>query len=108
MSTNASKRQTLRDRLAKDDTLVTPGTGDALGARLIQEAGFEACYMSGYAVEATYGMPDVGLLTLKEIANRIADINNAIVLPLIADADAGYGNVLNVQRMVREFERAGA
>lgn len=108
MTTNAEKRQILRDRLAKDEILVVPGTGDALGARLIQEAGFEACYMSGYAVEATYGMPDVGLLTLNEVAGRIADINNATDLPLIADADAGYGNVVNVQRMVKEFERAGA
>ncbi len=107
MTSATAKRQALRNLLNKPGIIVAPGTGDALGARLIEEAGFEVCYMSGYAVEATYGKPDVGLLTLVEMADRAADICDAISLPLVADADTGYGNVVNVTRMARRYERAG-
>lgn len=107
MTTAPEKRRKLRQLLDNPGIVIAPGTGDALGALLIEEAGFEACYMSGYAVEATYGKPDVGLLTLPEMASRAAEINDATSLPLISDADAGYGNVVNITRMTRDFERAG-
>ncbi len=96
-----------RERLSQGRIVVAPGTGDALGARLVEQAGFEAVYMSGYAVESTYGKPDVGLLTLTEMAQRAAQIADVVSIPLVADADTGYGNAVNVVRTVREFERAG-
>jgi 2-methylisocitrate lyase-like PEP mutase family enzyme len=87
--------------------IVAPGTGDGLGARLIELAGFKAVYVSGYAVEGTFGKPDVGLLSYAEIAARLESIVDATSLPVIADADTGYGNALNVVRTVRGLERAG-
>lgn len=107
MITAADKRVRLRERIASGDSLVMPGASDGLGARLIQQAGFEAAYMSGYAVEGTYGFADVGLLTQSEMVARAAAMAQAIDIPLVCDADTGYGNALNVQRTVREFERAG-
>ncbi len=107
MSTALQRRQQFRQRLAGPGIVIAPGAGDALGARLIEQAGFDVAYMSGYAVEATHGKPDVGLLTLAEMAGRAAQMCDAITIPLVADADTGYGNVVNVARTVREFERAG-
>jgi 2-methylisocitrate lyase-like PEP mutase family enzyme len=100
-------RRAFRARLADKKIAVAPGTGDALGARLIQAAGFDAVYMSGYAVEGTFGKPDVGLVTQTEMAARAAQMADAVEIPIIADADTGYGDVINVVRTVREFERAG-
>jgi 2-methylisocitrate lyase-like PEP mutase family enzyme len=108
MTTSTQKRQRLGKLIAQPGIVIAPGCGDPLGAALIQEAGFQAAFMSGYAVEATYAQPDVGLLTLPEMAGRVAQICDVLSIPLIADADTGYGNVVNVTRMVREFERAGA
>jgi len=87
--------------------IVAPGTGDGLGARLIEQAGFKAVYVSGYAIEGTYGKPDLGLLSFAEVAARLEQIADATNLPVIADADTGYGNALNVIRTVRGLERAG-
>jgi 2-methylisocitrate lyase-like PEP mutase family enzyme len=103
----STRRKRLKDRIAARKPLIVPGSGDALGARLIEKAGFEAAYMSGFAVEGTYGFPDVGYLGMSEMAARAAMIAAAIDLPLICDCDTGYGNVVNVIRTVREFERAG-
>lgn len=89
------------------ETIVAPGTGDGLGARLIERAGFRAVYVSGYAVEGTFGKPDIGLLSYAEVAARLEQIVDATTLPVIADADTGYGNALNVMRTVRGLERAG-
>jgi 2-methylisocitrate lyase-like PEP mutase family enzyme len=100
-------RKQLKDRIALDKPLVLPGAGDALGARLVEQAGFEAAYMSGYAVEGTHGMPDVGLLGLSEVVGRAATLTNVLSIPLVCDADTGYGGAINVIRTVREFERAG-
>lgn len=86
---------------------MAPGTGDGLGARLIELAGFEAVYVSGYAIEGTFGKPDIGLLSYAEIAERLESICDATTLPVIADADTGYGNAMNLARTVRGFERAG-
>jgi 2-methylisocitrate lyase-like PEP mutase family enzyme len=103
----SSVRTRLRERIARKPILVAPGTGDALGARLIQAAGFEAVYMSGLAVEGTYGKPDVGFLGMSEVAARAAQIVDAVDVPVLVDTDTGYGNAINVIRTVREFERAG-
>ncbi len=100
-------RAGLRSRIENGPIVVAPGSGDALGARLVQSQGFEAAYMSGFAVEGTYGKPDVGLLGLKEMADRAAQMVDTIEIPLICDADNGYGGAINVIRTVREFERAG-
>ncbi len=99
----------LRVLLAQPDLLVAPGAYDALSARLITQAGFPAVYMTGFGTAAsTLGQPDVGLLTMSEMVSRAAALA-AIVedRPLIADADTGYGNPINVRRTIREYERAG-
>lgn len=100
-------RKRFRERLSHGPITVAPGTGDALGARLIQAAGFEAVYMSGFAVEGTYGKPDVGFLGMSEVVSRAAQLVDAVTLPVVVDSDTGYGNAINVVRTVREFERAG-
>src|SRR5579872_4724916 len=99
----------LRELLAQPDLLVAPGAFDALSARLIAQAEFPAVYMTGFGTTASVlGQPDVGLLTLSEMVSRaavLASVTGAI--PLIADADTGYGNPINVQRTIREYECAG-
>ena len=98
----------LRRLLAGPDLLVAPGAYDGLSARLIAQAGFPAVYMTGFGTAASVlGQPDVGLLTMSEMVGRAASLASvAGDLPLIADADTGYGNPLNVQRTIREYERA--
>src|SRR5699024_5259023 len=105
--TTAQKRAAFAARLRQKPIVVAPGTGDGLGARLIELAGFPAVYASGYAIEGTFGKPDVGLLSFAEIAQRLEQIADATTLPVIADADTGYGNAVNVMRTVRGLERAG-
>lgn len=107
MGTTSTLRQALRERIARSPILVVPGTGDALGARLIEQAGFEAVYMSGFCVEGSHGLPDVGFLGMSEMAGRAAQLVDATGLPVICDADTGYGGIPNVMRTVRAFERAG-
>ena len=107
MTHASALRSAFRTRLQQPGILTFPGTGDAMGARLTEAAGFDGVFMSGYVVESTYGQPDVGLLTLSEMAQRAAEICDVTHIPVIADADTGYGGVANVQRMMREFERAG-
>src|SRR5438105_5785633 len=99
----------LRELLAGPDMLVVPGAYDALSARLIAQAGFPAVYMTGFGTAASVlGQPDVGLLTMSEMVSRAAAIAGVVGgLPLIADADTGYGNPINVRRTVREYERSG-
>jgi 2-methylisocitrate lyase-like PEP mutase family enzyme len=102
---------TLRALLARSDRAVlAPGCYDALTASLIERAGFEAAYLSGASVAYTrLGRPDIGLTTAVEVADVIANIRDRCPdLPLVVDADTGFGNALNVQRTVRSFERAGA
>ena len=99
----------LRERLRRTEIVVAPGVYDALGALLAEQAGFEALYLSGASIAYTrLGRPDVGLVTASEVENTIAPIADRIALPLIVDADTGFGNALNVCRTVRLFERAGA
>src|SRR6266516_4139809 len=103
----------LRELFAQPDLFVAPGAYDALSARLIAQAGFPAVYMTGFGTAASVlGQPDVGLLTMSEMVSRAAAIAAVIAsvvgdLPLIADADTGYGNPINVRRTIREYERAG-
>lgn len=88
--------------------VLAPGCYDALGARLIEEAGFPAVYMTGFGTSAgLLGRPDIGLLSMAEMADNARRIVEAVDLPVIADADTGYGNPINVVRTVREYERAG-
>ena len=99
----------LRELLASEEMLVVPGAYDALSARLIAQAGFPAVYMTGFGTAASVlGQPDVGLLTMSEMVSRVAALADVTGdIPLIADADTGYGNPINVRRTVREYERAG-
>src|SRR5690242_7702126 len=99
----------LRELLASPDLIVAPGAYDALTARLIAQAGFSVVYMTGFGTAASVlGQPDVGLLTMSEMVSRAAALAAVLGdLPLIADADTGYGNPINVRRTIREYERAG-
>jgi 2-methylisocitrate lyase-like PEP mutase family enzyme len=87
--------------------LVAPGAYDGITARLIEQAGFAAVYMTGAGTAASFGLPDYGLLTMTEMVGNAARITAATSLPLIADGDTGYGTELNVVRTVQEHERAG-
>lgn len=87
--------------------VIAPGVYDGLSARVAEGVGFGAVYLSGGAVARSTGVPDVGLLTMSEVLDRTRQIVDAVDCPVIADADTGYGGVLNVARTVREFERAG-
>ncbi len=99
----------LREQLGSGTTLLVPGAYNALVARVFEQEGFHAVYVGGYAAAAgTYALPDIGLLTQSEMAAHVARIAGAVALPVIADADTGYGDLVNVVRTVREYERAGA
>ena len=97
----------LRQLLSRPGMLVAPGAHDAIGARLIEQAGFEAVYMTGGGTSMAHGYPDFGLLDLGEMAANAGRMARATRLPLIADADTGYGNELNVTRTVQEYEMRG-
>ena len=99
----------LRALLDSGQTIVAPGAFDPLSARLVEEAGFPAVYMTGFGTSAALiGRPDVGLLTMTEMAGNAARIAACVDIPVIADADTGYGNPLNVIRTVGAYEAAGA
>ncbi|HEX3976656.1 MAG TPA: oxaloacetate decarboxylase [Solirubrobacteraceae bacterium] len=101
-------RSQLPELIAAGDMVLAPGCYDPLGARLIEEAGFPAVYMTGFGTAAgRLGRPDVGLLTLSEMVDNARRIAQAVSVPVIADADTGYGNPLNVIRTVHEYEAAG-
>ncbi|MGA0571366.1 isocitrate lyase/PEP mutase family protein [Variovorax sp. VNK109] len=101
--------QTLRARLAEERVLLAPGVYDAFSALLAEQAGFEALYLSGASIAYTrLGRPDVGLVTASEVESTISLVAERVALPLIVDADTGFGNAVNTQRTVRAFERAGA
>ena len=97
----------LRALLASDQLIVAPGVPDALAARLVARAGFPAVYASGGAIARAMALPDLGLLSMSEVVDRVRPIVEAVDIPVIADADDGYGNPLNVRRTVAAFERAG-
>lgn len=97
----------LPELLARPGLLTVPGAWDAISARMVQQAGFGAVYMSGGVTSMAHGYPDFGLLDLGEMAANAGRMARAITVPLIADADTGYGNELNVTRTVREYESRG-
>ncbi len=97
----------LRSLVNGGGIVVAPGAFDGLSARLVEQAGFSAVYASGGAIARSTGVPDIGLLTPDEIERRLGQMVEAITVPLIADADTGYGNALTAQRAARAFERAG-
>jgi len=95
--------------LSRPEIVVAPGVYDTLGALLVAEAGFETAYFSGASLAyARYGKPDLGLLSLDNVAAALAAISERIDLPIIVDADTGYGNALNVMQTVTRLEREGA
>lgn len=99
----------LRSRVTNGPLLLVPGAANALTARVIADLGFEACYVTGAGIANTYlGKPDIGLVTLTELSAHVAAIRDAVDIPLIVDADTGFGNALGTQRTVTELERAGA
>ena len=100
---------TLRERLKQPNILVAPGVYDGLTANLATQSGFEALYLSGAAVAYTrLGLPDIGLSTASEMADTMALIAERTDLPVIMDADTGFGNALNARRTMQTYERAGA
>jgi 2-methylisocitrate lyase-like PEP mutase family enzyme len=102
-------RAVLRHYLERATTLQVPGVYDGLSALLVEQAGFECAFLSGACLSfARFGRPDMGLVTAAEVADTVAILRDRIALPLIVDIDTGFGNALNVQRTVRDFERAGA
>lgn len=104
-----SAPEALRAELEKNELIVAPGVYDALTARLVESAGFRAAFVSGAAVSfSLLGRPDVGLVSLKEMADRVAAIASSVSIPLIVDGDNGHGNAINTMRTVQLFEQAGA
>lgn len=102
-------RMKLRSRINSGPLLVAPGAANALTARVIEDTGFHACYVTGAGVANTYlGLPDIGLVSLTELAQHVSTIRSAVTIPLIVDADTGFGNPLGVQHTIRTLERAGA
>jgi 2-methylisocitrate lyase-like PEP mutase family enzyme len=97
----------LRQMLNSDGMIVAPFIMNALHAKIAEAVGFEAVYMTGAGTAAEKGFPDVGLLTMTEMVTNAKYIANAVNIPVVCDADTGYGNALNVQRTVREYEAAG-
>lgn len=100
-------RQALRRLIAHDGYTMVPGAYDALTARLVEHAGFAAVYLTGGGYSRASGYPDLGLLSLTENAMFIGRTVEAVAIPVIADADTGYGNAINVIRSVREYEKTG-
>lgn len=99
----------LKTRLGNGRILVAPGIYDGLSGLLAEQAGAEAVYLSGASIAYTrFGRPDVGLVSMSEVADTIAVIRDRITVPIVVDADTGFGNAINVKRTVRQFERAGA
>lgn len=99
----------LKHRLSRPEVLLAPGVYDAFSALIAEQAGFEALYLSGASIAYTaLGRSDIGLTTATEVASTLARITDRVQLPIIVDADTGFGNALNTQRTVRDFERAGA
>ena len=99
----------LAQRLQQSSALLAPGIYDALTALIAEQAGFEALYLSGASIAYTrLGRSDIGLTTSSEVANTLSNITDRVRVPVIVDADTGFGNALNMQRTVRDFERAGA
>lgn len=104
-SCNRQLRELLRQRKA----VLLPGAANALAARVIEDIGFKAIYVTGAGVANTFlGVPDIGLLSVTELASHVSAMREAVALPLIIDADTGFGNAINVSRTIQTLERSGA
>ena len=102
------KTMGLRELIRKPEILVAPGAYDAFSAKLIEAASFDAVYMSGFGTAAgIFGLPDIGMVTMTEMVENAKRISDSVGIPVIADADTGYGNHLNVIRTIEEYEKAG-
>src|SRR5713226_3285822 len=97
----------LRELLVSDNLLLAPGAYDGITARLVEQAGFRVVYMTGAGTAAAHGYPDYGLVTMSEMVATAATMARSVAIPVVADADTGYGNELNVTRTVREYEAHG-
>jgi len=106
-TTPANKRATLRERLVSGELVQFPGAFNPLSAKLIERWDFDGVYVSGAVLSADLGLPDIGLTTLTEVATRIRQIARTAELPVLADADTGFGEPMNVARTVQELEDAG-
>jgi len=106
--TNAEKRRALRQALDGPDLVVAPSVGDPVSARLVQRSGLPAIHASGSVAHRMAGYADAGILSLDEMIDRIVALTDSVDIPVIADADTGFGNVVNVVRTIKEYERAGA
>ena len=103
------KNNLLRERLDNKQIILVPGIYDSFGALMAEKAGFEALYVSGASISYTkLGSPDLGFVSMSEVAAIVGNISERTSLPLIVDADTGFGNALNVQRTIKVFEKAGA
>jgi 2-methylisocitrate lyase-like PEP mutase family enzyme len=102
-----TKARQLRELLSNTELITAPGAYDCITARMIEQAGFSAVYMTGAGTAAMLGYPDYGLVTMSEMVENAGRIAAALSVPVIADADTGYGNELNVVRTVREYEQRG-
>ena len=108
LRTTRTRHRALRQRMATPGLVTAPGCYDCITARLVEVAGFDAAYVTGSGVSmSALGAPDMGALSFGEILDRVRRICDAVAIPIIADADTGYGGPLNVIRTMREFERAG-
>ncbi|CAG2157128.1 Carboxyvinyl-carboxyphosphonate phosphorylmutase [Cupriavidus yeoncheonensis] len=108
-STTSSRRQAFRQQVASKQGLLMPGAFNAMSARVIEDLGFKAVYLTGAGVtNMSFGLPDLGFIGLSDIAEHTARVRDAVDLPLLVDADTGFGNALNVRHAVRTLERAGA
>jgi len=108
LSPAANGAARLRRLISQPEPVLAPGAYDALTARLVEQAGFPAVYMTGFGTAAALlGRPDVGLVTMSQMVDNARRIAQAVDVPVIADADTGYGNAINVVQTVREYERAG-
>lgn len=107
--TTASRARRLRQQLEGPDIVVVPGAADAITARIIEAAGFPAVYATGAGfANASFAVPDVGLVSVTEVIDHVRRMADSVDIPLLVDADTGYGGTLNVYRTVRQLERAGA
>ncbi len=101
------KRSSRLRQLMDRSVVLAPGVYNALFAKAVEHTGFDAIYVTGFGTAARYGYPDVGLITQTEMVQNLRHICRATTIPVVADADTGYGNIINVRRTVREYERAG-
>jgi 2-methylisocitrate lyase-like PEP mutase family enzyme len=107
MTVKRNAAEQLRQLLSRDGLIRAPSSVDGLSAKLIARSGFEAIHLTGSGVSRSMGYPDIGLVTMSEMVERARMVSNAVCLPVIADADTGYGNAINLMRAIREFEAAG-